>query len=154
MAKFFANMDASLLTLSQMTDENKWSILQPAAEIAKIAFSDAVQDTFQQHTGALAKSPVAVQKTKDGTVFALIQLKGKHPKSSTGVRMKKGRNGKRRKSGRYSGTNAEVGYFLNYGTPRITNATHWYDKTEEKIAPQVQDKIEEGFNAYLEEQNL
>lgn len=153
MAKFYANMDASLLTLSQMTDENKWSILQPASEIAKTAFSDAVQDTFQQPTGALAKSPVAVQKAKDGTVFALIQLKGKHPKSSTGVRMKKDQDGKRRKSGRYSGTNAEVGYFLNYGTPRIA-ATHWYENTEEKIAPQVQDKIEEGFNAYLEEQNL
>lgn len=153
MAKFYANLDASLLTLSQMTDENKWSILQPAAEIAKTAFSDAVQDTFQQHTGALAKSPVAVQKAKDGTVFALIQLKGKHPKSSTGVRFKKDRAGKRRKSGRYSGTNAEVGLLLNYGTPRIA-ATHWYENAEEKIAPQVQDKIEEGFNAYLEEQNL
>lgn len=153
MAKFYANMDASLLALSQMTDENKWSILQPAAEIAKTAFSDAVQDTFQQHTGALAKSPVAVQKRKDGTVFALIQLKGKHPKSSTGVRMKKDRNGKRRKSGRYSGTNAEVGYFLNYGTPRIP-ATHWYENTEERIEPEIVAKVEEGYDAFLKEKNL
>lgn len=153
MAKFYADIDASLTELAQLSEEDKWAILQPAAEIAQKAFTRAVQRTFKQHTGALAKSPVVVQKSKDGSVYALVQLKGKHPKSGTGKRMKKGLDGKRRKSGRYSGSNAEVGYFLNYGTPRIP-ATHWHENAEEQVEPEITAKVEEGFNAFLEEHKL
>lgn len=151
MASFKTNLDVSLLELSQLSDDDTWSILQPAAELAREAFSTAAQKTFKRHTGALAESPAAVRKLKDGSVFALIQLKGKHPRSGTGLRMKKDRNGNRRKSGRYSGSNAEVGYFLNYGTPRIA-ATHWYENTEEQIEPQVSSKIEEGYDAWLKKE--
>lgn len=153
MASFKVYTSASLAQLSEMSEAERWQILEPAAELAREAYSEAVEAAFIQHSGDLAASP-AVEKKKDkGGAVARIGLKGKHSKSSTGVRMKKDRNGKRRRSGRYSGTNAEVGYFLNYGTPRIA-ATHWFDNTSDKIEPEVQAKIEEGWNAYLDSKGV
>ena len=153
MAKFRANLDASLFELEQLSEDEKWQIIEPAAEVAREAYSAAAKSAFIQHTGALAASPAVEQKNKNGQVFARIALKGKHPGTGTGVRMKKDKNGKRRKSGRYSGTNAEVGYYLNFGTFRIA-ATHWFDNTSDKVEPEVQQKLEDGWNAYLDSQGV
>lgn len=152
MAKFNATLDASLFQLEQLSDEEKWDMLEPAAQLARDAYSDAIRSTFDQHTGSLAQSPTVEQKMKDGQLIARISLKGKHPGTGTGIRMKKDKNG-RRKSGHYSGTNAEVGYYLNYGTPRI-RASHWFDNANDRTEAQVQDKIEEGWNAYLDSKGV
>lgn len=155
MAKFVikSDLDASLVQLGQLSDAEKWAILEPAGEVVRDAYSQTIRSTFKERTGALAKSPTVTQKNKDGQLVAVVTLKGKHPGTGKGIRMKKDKNGKRRKSGNYSGTNAEVGYYLNYGTPRIA-ATHWYDNATDKAEPQVQDKLEEGWNAYLDSKGV
>ena len=50
--------------------------------------------------------------------------------------MKKGKDGKRRSSGTYSGTNAEVLYYLEYGTPRI-DASHAIEITNEQAEEEI-----------------
>lgn len=153
MAKLNYHVDASFSQLAELTDDEKWQIIEPAAELARAAYAAAADAVFKRHTGALAESPTVERKTNKHGVFARIGLKGKHPNSSTGIRYKKDRNGKRRKSGNYSGTNAEVGYFLNYGTPRI-KATHWFDNASDKVEAEVQQKLEDGWNAYLDSKGV
>ena len=103
---------------------------------------------FRQRTGDLAKS-ISVELKGAGEDFhAYIFPKGKHRGSSTGKRMKKGRS-----SGKYSGTNAEVAYILNYGSPRI-NATHWLEIANEEAESEVITAEQEAWNGLLEKKGL
>lgn len=152
MAKFtFNGMDeisASFEQLAQITDDDKASVLMPAAELLKERQMQKIIDMFRQPTGDLAKS-IAIELKGAGEDFhAYIFPKGKHRGSSTGKRMKKGRS-----SGKYSGTNAEVAYILNYGSPRI-NATHWLEIANEEATDKVTAAEQEAWNGLLERKGL
>lgn len=152
MAKFtFNGMDeisASFEQLAQITDDDKASVLMPAAELLKERQTQKIIDMFRQRTGDLAKS-IAVELKGAGEDFhAYIFPKGKHRGSSTGKRMKKGRS-----SGKYSGTNAEVAYIHNYGSPRI-NATHWLEIANEEAESEVITAEQEAWNGLLEKKGL
>jgi hypothetical protein len=152
MAKFTFNgideISASFEQLAQITDEDKASVLMPAAELLKERQTQKIIDMFRQRTGDLAKS-IAVELKGAGEDFhAYIFPKGKHRGSSTGKRMKKGRS-----SGKYSGTNAEVAYILNYGSPRI-NATHWLEIANEEAESEVIAAEQEAWNGLLEKKGL
>lgn len=135
MAKFsFNGMDeisASFEQLSKLTDEDKMSVIRPAANILLERQRGKIISMFKQRTGDLANSLTIEEKSGEGGVFAYIFPKGKHRGSSTGRR-----KGKRRSNGRYSGTNAEVAYILEYGSPRIA-ATHWLEKANEEAEGEV-----------------
>lgn len=116
----FDELEADLLGITELSDEEKWPILEAGALPVKSKIQEVIDRMFgTDGTGDLRNSISIQQKVKDGSLIARITPKGKHRGSGTGVRMKKDTSGKRRKSGHYSGTNAEVLYYLEYGTPRI-----------------------------------
>lgn len=104
---------------------------------------------FHQWTGALANALAISKRSDDDGSYAYIYLKGKHPGSGTGKRKRK--DG--RSNGRYSGTNAEVGYILEYGSPRIA-PRHWMESANEEAADEVVELQQEAWNEMLERKGL
>lgn len=135
MAKFsFNGMDeisASFEQLSQLSDDDKMSVIMPAAELLKEKHTQKLQSAFKTLTGVLSGSITIIPQQGDSGVSALVTPKGKHPGSSTGKR-----RGKRRSNGKYSGTNAEIAYILEYGSPRIP-ASHWMENANEEAEEEV-----------------
>lgn len=152
MAKFtFNGMDeisASFEQLANITDEDKMAVIMPAARLLLTRQKEKIQSLFNQVTGALADSLTIQEKSDDSGAYAQIYLKGKHPGSSTGKR-----KGKRRSNGKYSGTNAEIGYILEYGSPRIA-ATHWMENANEEAADEVISAEEAAWNDLITEKGL
>ena len=152
MAKFsFNGMDeisASFDQLANITDEDKMSVIMPAANLLADRYREKIKALFNTISGALAGSVSIEEKSDDSGMFARIYLKGKHPGSGTGKR-----RGKRRSNGRYSGTNAEVGYILEYGSPRIA-ATHWMENANEEAADDVVATQQAAWDEMLERKGL
>lgn len=152
MAKFsFNGMDelsASFEDMIQLSDEERMSVIMPGAEVVAEHQRGKIQSLFKQRSGALADSITIRQKSDDDGAYANIFLKGKHPGSSTGKR-----GGKRRSNGKYSGTNAEVGYILEYGSPRIA-ATHWMENANEDAAAEVASAQQEAWNDLMKKKGL
>ena len=152
MAKFtFNGMDeisASFEQLASLTDEDRMSVIMPAAKLLVERQREKIRRLFVQHTGKLAESLTIQQKSDEDGAYAHIYLKGKHPGSGTGKR-----KGKRRSNGSYSGTNAEVGYILNYGSPRIP-ATHWLENANEEASEDVAAIQQEAWNEMLARKGL
>lgn len=135
MAKFSFNgvdtLSASFEQLSRLSDADKMGILMPAAKLLVQRQREKIEQLFTKRTGDLADSLTIRQESGEDGAYAHIYLKGKHRGSSTGKR-----KGKRRSNGRYSGTNAEVGYILEFGSPRIA-ARHWMETANEEAADDV-----------------
>jgi hypothetical protein len=152
MAKFsFNGMDeisASLEQIANLTDEDKMSVILRGARLLLERQREKIASVFKQRTGALANSLTIEERSDDSGVFAYIFPKGKHPGSSTGKRMKKGRS-----SGKYSGSNAEVAYILEYGSPRIA-ATHWLENANEESADELTETMQSAWNDMLTEKGL
>lgn len=152
MAKFsFNGMDeisASFEQLANLTDDDRMSVIMPAAQLLLQRQKEKILALFAQHTGDLANSLTIEEKNEGDGAFAYIFLKGKHRGSSTGKRRHKGRSG-----GKYSGTNSEVGYILNYGSPRI-GATHWLENANEEAEDEVIAAQQEAWNDLLNKKGL
>lgn len=125
-------ISASFEQIAKLTDEDKMSVIMPAAKLLLERQRQKILALFTQHTGDLADSLTIEQRSGDDGVMAYIFPKGKHRGSSTGKRKRK--NG--RSNGKYSGTNAEVAYILEYGSPRIA-ATHWLENANEESEEEV-----------------
>lgn len=156
MAKFsFNGMDkisASFEQLAQITDEDKEPVLRAGANVFAEYQIEKIKAWFIQRSGDLADS-ITIQIEGAGEDFhAHIYPKGKHKGSSIGRRMKK-ENGRRRSSGNYSGTNAEVAYILNYGSPRIA-ATHWLEYANEEAEEEAMEDMEYAWDEVLEAKGL
>lgn len=137
---------ASVEQLAQISDEEKLRVLQPASEVIVRHQKEKIAGTFTEHTGALSQSITA--EAKSGEAVIVITQKGKHPGSSTGSRKYKGR-----KKGSYSGTNAEIAYILNYGSPRIP-ATHWLENANEEAEEEVDAALEAAWDELLKSKGL
>ncbi len=152
MAQFSFNgldeISASFEQLAKLSDEEKLSILRPAAKLLLERQREKIATLFRQVTGALAKSLTIDEHVDDDGVSASISPKGKHPGSSTGKR-----KGKRRSNGKYSGTNAEIAYILEYGSPRIA-ATHWMENANEEAEGDVIAAQQSAWNDLLERKGL
>lgn len=152
MAKFsFNGMDeisASLEQLANLTDEDRLSVIMPAAELLVQRQKEKIVQMFRQWTGDLADSiKIKVMDDGDGS-YAYISPEGKHRGSSTGKR-----KGKRRSNGKYSGTNGEVAYVLNYGSPRIA-ATHWMENANEEAEEDVISAQQEAWDELITKKGL
>ena len=136
MAKFSFNgadgISASFEQLANLTDEDKMSIIMPAAKLLLQRQKEKILSLFEQHTGDLAESLTIENRSDDDGVKAFILPTGKHRGSGTGKRKRK--DG--RSNGKYSGTNAEVAFILNYGSPRIA-PTHWLENANEEAEDDV-----------------
>ena len=142
------SIEASFQELSQLSDEEKYSVISPAAELLKQKFVEKIKSLFIQRSGDLAESITIVKKTDDSGSYAHITPTGKHSKSSTGKRNKKGKS-----SGRYSGSNAEVAWILEYGSPRI-DPRHWMETTNEESEEEVIAAEEAAWDSLLETKGL
>lgn len=153
MAKFsFNGMDeisASFEQLANLTEEDKMSVIMAGARILLERQRDKILSMFTQRTGDLADSLTIQEKTGENGAYAWIFPKGKHRGSSTGKRKRK--NG--RSNGKYSGTNAEVAYILNYGSPRIA-ATHWLENANEEAEEEVVSAQQEAWNDLVTKKGL
>lgn len=153
MAKFsFNGMDeisASFEQLANITDEDKMSVIMPAAKLLVERQREKILSLFTQRTGDLADSLTIQEKSDDDGVYAYIYLRGKHRGSSTGKRKRK--DG--RSNGKYSGTNAEVGYVLEYGSPRI-DARHWMESANEEAEAEVIAAQQDAWNDMLTKKGL
>lgn len=134
--------------LAQFDDDDKLAIIMPAAEFLLQRQIEAIKSVFVQRSGALAKSLKITKKTDDDGVYAHIAPSGKHPGSSTGKR-----KGKRGSNGKYSGTNAEVAYILEYGSPRIS-ARHWMETANEDAEDELISIQQDAFDKLLESKGL
>lgn len=152
MAKFsFNGMDeisASFEQLANLTDEDRLSVIMPAARLLVQRQKEKIVQMFQQRTGDLEESiKIKVKDDGDGS-YAYISPEGKHRGSGTGKR-----RGKRRSNGKYSGTNAEVAYILNYGSPRIS-ATHWLENANEEAEEEVIAAQQEAWDNLVTKKGL
>ena len=147
-------ISASFEQLETLTNEEVVQLLTPAAEMYRDGYKEATRRTFKKRTGALEDSFTIVQKMADGKAFLRVYPKGKHPGTGTGKRKKKNKDGKRIRSGKYSGSNAEVAYYLNYGTPRIRPATHFIDNAADEIEPKASEATEKAWDEFLDSKGL
>lgn len=152
MAKFSFNgldeISASLEQLSKLTDEDKVSILMPSAQLLLQRQKEKIAKLFKRRTGDLEASLSISQQNSDLGPSLFIAPEGKHRGSSTGKR-----KGKRRSNGKYSGTNAEVAYILEYGSPRIA-ATHWMENANEEAADEVTASQQDAWNELVTKKGL
>lgn len=153
MAKFsFNGMDeisASFEELANLSDNDRLGIIMAGANVLVTRQKEKIAQLFQQRTGKLADSiKIKVKDDGEGS-YAYISPEGKHPGSGTGRR--KRRNG--RSNGKYSGTNAEVAYILNYGSPRIA-ATHWMENANEEAEDEVMENMQAAWNDVLDTKGL
>lgn len=153
MAKFtFDEVDYISAQFDQaalLTDEDKLSVIMPAAELLKERHSAKIRQLFRQPTGTLADSISIIVKTDDDGSYAHITPKGKHPKENKGERKRK-KTGTKRK---YSGTNAEVAFVLEYGSVRI-RARHWMESANEEAESEIAETQQQAFNEMLEKKGL
>ena len=157
MAKFtFNGMDelsASFEDLANLTDQDRMGIIMPAAKLLVERQKAKLAELFTQRSGALAESIMIREKSDENGAYAEIFFKGKHPGSSTGKRKKRDANGKIIESGKYSGTNAEVAYILEYGSPRIA-PRHWLESANEEAEDDVVETMQTAWDELLEEKGF
>ena len=101
----------------------------------------------REYPGLAVPGIAEVGFPEDGAGISVLPM-GKHPKSSTGKR-----RGKRRSNGSYQGTNAEVAFILEYGSPRI-GATHFMENTAEESEQEVYNTMDAELTRILRERGL
>ena len=157
MAKFsFNGMDelsASFEDLCNLTDRDRMGIIMSAAKLLADRQKTKLAELFTQRSGDLAESITIREKSDENGAYAEIFFKGKHPGSSTGKRKKKDANGKIIESGKYSGTNAEVAYILEYGSPRIA-PRHWLESANEEAEDDAIETMQTAWDELLEEKGF
>jgi hypothetical protein len=137
---------ASIEQMAQLTEEEKMSIIMPSAQLLLQRQKEKIAQVFQRRTGDLEKSLTLDPDAPNSRI--VLFFKGKHRGSSTGKR-----KGKRGSNGKYSGSNAEVAYILNYGSPRI-RATHWLDNANEEAEEEVIASQQSAWNDLLEKKGF
>lgn len=154
MAKFSINgMDeiaASFEQLADLSARDKLGVIMAGAQVLLQRQKEKIEALFAQRTGDLANSLTIGKKSDDDGVFAYIYPKGKHRGSSTGKRKRK--NG--RSNGKYSGTNAEVAYILEYGSPRISPGYHWMETANEEAEDESLAAMQAAWNDVLDTKGL
>lgn len=144
-------LTVSYATLSQISEDELWGIIEPAAQTLKTKMQEVISRLFRQRTGSLHESIEVNRKlSKSGAVFALVgPNQKKHHGSTTGKRKSKRAAKKPRTgtNGSYSGTNAEVGWILEYGSSRISPGFHWMEQACDEADAEIHQQLEQGFDA-------
>lgn len=158
MAKFsFNGIDgiiADFEELANIDDETKYSILEAGAKVFKeylqalLRREGRMNPTMPQ----LINSITIFRKYRGREAFVSVYPDGKRKENrKRGMRMR--RKGRPGTNGRYAGTNAEVGYILEYGSPRIP-ATHWMERGYEESKDAFLAAEQEAWNKHLDDLNL
>ena len=166
MAKFYSDFGVSGADLTFATGkdgvlstDDLLEVLRPAAIRLKEHYRNAIIKRFQQRTGSLADSIDFEDNYLAGSyVSFVVKPYGKHKGGKYTRRSRAGdptaKGAKHNRKPKTSGiTNMELGYLLNYGTPRI-QATHWMENANEEIAEELQSMIDNNFSDLLKKKGL
>lgn len=137
-------LSVSFIILEQLSEDQIWDIIAPAAEMLKDAMQGVIRRLFNQRSGSLHDS-IEVQRrlSKGGAVFALVgPNQAKHPEATQGERKPRAQGGG---GGNFAGTNAEVGWILEYGSVRIP-ARHWMETACTETEEQLYQTLEAGWD--------
>ena len=155
-----AHMSASKEGSDELTLNDILEVLRPAAMRLKEIYQEAIRSTFQQRTGSLAES-IDFEDNTIGTGYASFFVKpfGSH---KGGMYQRKSRAGDssaryakhNRKTSKKKLKNEELAYLLEYGTPRISPGTHWMENANESAEEEIQQIIEDGYDALLKKKGL
>ena len=155
------HFDASASYFSELTTEELLSVLRPAAEALRQYYVDTILRLFRKRTGSLAESIQVIESGRDRPYMDLSEAsiyvgpKGRRKKGSQTRKSRAGSpNKKYAKHNRsVAAKNEDVAYYLEYGSPRIA-ATHWLENTNERVAEDIQDMIENEFTELLRKKGL
>lgn len=156
MAKFTFNgidtLEADFEKLAKIDDETAYSILEAGAEELLIAWRTVLRrmGLMNPNNPQLINSLSANRRI--GEKVTLTPKGKRKDKKKASKRMKK-ENGKRRSSGSYQNTNAEIGYILEYGSPRI-KPRHWMETANEEGGDACTEAMQEAWNKHLDDLNL
>lgn len=136
-------LSVSFIALEQLSEDQIWDIIAPAAEKLKAAMQGVIRRMFNQRSGSLHDSIEAQRRiSKGGAVFALVgPNQAKHPKATQGKRKPRAQGG----GGHFAGTNAEVGWILEYGSVRIP-ARHWMETACTETEEELYQTLEAGWD--------
>lgn len=135
-------------------------VLRPAGLKLKDYYKRAILAKFKRRTGSLAESIDIEDNDIASLGYASITVKpfGKHKGGKYTRRSRAGSSSRRyAKHNRQPSTkalkNEELAYLLEYGTPRIA-ASHWMENTNEQVAEEIQNIVEDGFTDLLKRKGL
>lgn len=135
-------LSMDLKKLGRLTDEDAYTILEPAADVVKAKFADKIKAVFQQHTGKLAASIQEFKKKADGP-FILVYPHGPHHRY------------KSRKKGSKTASAGEVAFVLEYGAPaRNIAATHWMENSIQESDQEITEAMQAGFDTLCDEKGI
>lgn len=133
--------------LAKIDDDTAYTILEAGAAALR-----TVQQEVIRRMGLM--DPVEPQlihslqiNRKKGKNGVLVRL------GPRGKRKGKKKPSKRKKGGTYANTNDEVGYVLEYGSPRI-KARHWMSTANEEGAETCTAAMQEAWDKHLADMNF
>ena len=152
----FGEISIRLNDLANVGDDIRASLVEKIVTAGAEVLKECYQTYLRNHhfiTGKLAES-IKIEYLKNLSV-ALVGPRGIHhgKKTSTkGTKRSKtgqGKSNSRKRHGMANGVTAqEVGYYLEYGTPRI-KATHWMEKANEEAKERIFAAEDAIFDEYL-----
>ncbi len=167
MAKFEPKVDIDNLSLdfqklSNLSNDDIWQILTPAADLLVRKLKEKIKTFFKQHTGKLAASIEGFRKGrgKESAPHILVYPYGTHHRYKG---RKKTGHYKRSKHGRtytYGGGSKQasandVAFVLEYGAAsRNIPATHWMEKTINENSEAVAEAMQQGFDDYIKNKGV
>ena len=140
-----------------ITGDDVFACLLPAAEKLVEYYKQTIRKLFKRRTGDFEESIGYDEIINKESALIRVKPMGRHSKSRNSRKSKAGsssrRYAKHNRSVAANLNNEDLGYFLEYGTPRI-KATHWMENTNESVEEEIQDIIEAEFNKLLDRKGL
>lgn len=141
-------LDLSLKQVAELSPEEKENIIMAGANLIKEKLRQFL-NTHHRRTGELADS-IDAKYFSDGT--AEVGPGGTRKKGKRRVARSHGGSGASKRSkhhGSASGSSmAEIGYYLEYGTPRM-KATHWMEASNEQSMAEFDAAMERAWDEHL-----
>lgn len=140
-----------------ITSDDILACLLPAAVKLVDYYKQTIRRLFKRRTGNFEESIDFAEITNKGSALVRVKPFGRHRGSRNSRKSRAGPAG--RKYAKHNRTvaadlnNEDLGYFLEYGTPRIA-PTHWMENTNEEVEGEIQDIIEAEFNKLLDKKGL
>lgn len=135
----FDEVELSLKDIADMSEEEKKKIIQAGAEVAVEKLKATLTDLGLKRTGQLIAGVKFKFASSSGEPVAKVSSYGKR---------KNGYTKKRKGKGNYQGTNEELLYLLEYGTPRMRPRSP-LSKFAQSAADPVTDAMNEALGEYL-----
>lgn len=165
------NLD--LQRLGKLTNEDHWQILAPAGELLVQKFRETIARTFSHQknhpAGDIQSLSDSIEaQNKYGADGAYIQIvpDGGHHRYNKRVKTikvtkvfghvsKSGTRTRKTKGGLKTERADAVGFVLEYGSPgRHIKPYHWMENTMLQSAAEVEEALQQGFDAFCEENGL